>query len=386
MSETRGGSGRGDESGRDGRPGPGSASGATEPAPGRSRAAGREPGSRRIPAAELLEPEARVEPPRVELHTHLEGAITPARLRHLAERHGQPGVLATCLEESGTGYRCTTFAAFIETFKHATSLLRTPTDFHAVALDLGTQLAADGVVYAEVIVAYGVMLRREVAPLPVQTALAEAADEIEALRDVTIRWLPDAVRQWGADAAWRAWEAAARAGRALGVVGFGLGGDEAAGAAADFAPVFAEARREGFGVAIHAGEVAGPDSVRAAVLDCGATRVGHGTSAASDPATMELLRDRAVHVELCPGSNVRTGVVTDWASHPLPQFLDAGLSCALNSDDRALFALDLRGEYARAREVHGLSDDRAAAMQGDALAAAFCDATTRAAVAERLSA
>ena len=77
------------------------------------------------------------------------------------------------------------------------------------------------------------------------------------------------------------------------------------------APVWAEVAAEGCGVSLHAGEMAGPASVRAAVEVCGATRIGHGTSAPQDPAVMALLAERDVHVELCPGSNVRTGAVAD---------------------------------------------------------------------------
>ena len=86
---------------------------------------------------------------------------------------------------------------------------------------------------------------------------------------ILLRWIPDATRQWGTDAAWRAWEAAAACGRGLGVVGFGLGGDETSGSAEDFADLFAEVRAEGLGVTIHAGEVPAmdraADSVRQAV-------------------------------------------------------------------------------------------------------------------------
>jgi adenosine deaminase len=323
-------------------------------------------------------------PARVELHTHLEGAVTPRRLLRLAERYGQPGVPDACLVPDGTAYAVGDFAQFLTVYKHLTSVLRTPADFHAVALDLGEQLAADGVVYAEVTVSFGVLLHREIDPLPVQEALAEAADEIASTHRVTVRWLPDAVRQWGLDPARRAWEAAATCGRRLGVVGFGLGGDETAGPAASFAPLFAEVAAEGFGVTIHAGEAAGPASVRAAVEACGAARIGHGTTAAADDAVLALLAERGIHVEICPGSNVRTGAVQQLSDHPLPRFLATGVSCALNTDDRALFSLDLAGEYARAQEVLGLAPQRAAVMQREALAAAFCDEATRAAADARL--
>ena len=188
--------------------------------------------------------------------------MTPARLRALADRYGQPGILRACLDDTGEAYRRTDFAGFLNLYKQVTLLLRSAADFHAVGLDLGAQLAADGVLYAEVTVSYGVLQRRGLDPLPIQRALHEAAAQIEAEYGVTMRWIGDAVRQWGVDVAWRAFEAAAHAGRALGIVGFGLGGDETAAAPEPFAPLFADVQTEGFGVTIHAGEAAGPESAR----------------------------------------------------------------------------------------------------------------------------
>ncbi|MCP4572957.1 MAG: adenosine deaminase [bacterium] len=313
---------------------------------------------------------------RIELHTHLEGALTPQRLVTLAERHGQPGVPAACLNAAGDAYVHEGFQGFLRLFRDATSLLRTPDDFRAVAGDLGNQLAADGVAYAEVTVSFGVLLRRGIPPRSVMEALADEAARVGEEQGVVLRWIPDAVRQWGLDAAWRAWEAAAGCGRELGVVGFGLGGDEAAGPAADFAAVFAEVRAEGLGVTIHAGEVTamgdhGRRSVRDAVEICGARRIGHGTAAGADPALLELLAARGVHVEACPGSNLATGAVACPADHPLRVFLDTGVSCSLNTDDRAFFGLDLESEFASARTVFGLTEAEEAGLTAAARVAVF---------------
>ena len=323
--------------------------------------------------------------PLVELHTHLEGAVTPERLIALADKYGQPTLPAACLTPDGRHYRFAGFAQFLELFRHVTLLLRTPADYHIVARDLADMLHADGVVYCEVAVAYGVMQKRKIEPLPVQAALAEAAAEVAESTGLVMRWLPDAVRQFGVDAAWRALESAVRAGRELGVVGFGLGGDEAAAAAEPFAPLCADARREGLGVSLHAGEVAGPASVRAAVEVCGATRIGHGVAAAQDTAVVELLRERGVCIEMCPGSNLLTGAVARPADHPLREFLNAGLALCLNTDDRALCGLDLTGEYAWAAAHADLTREEAVAMQQAALTAAFCATETRCAVAQRLT-
>jgi len=317
-------------------------------------------------------------PGRIELHTHLEGSVTPARLVSLAERHGMNSLPATCLNRNGDAYVFEGFAGFLELYKAVTAVMRTARDFHGLARDLGQQLHQDGVVYAEISVSYAVLLLREIDPLPIQRALHEAAEQVETELGVRMRWIPDAVRQFDKKWAWRAWEKAATAGHELGVVGFGLGGDEARGPAAQFARLFGEVKAEGFGVTIHAGENPGfgPEatvSIRTAVEDCGADRIGHGLAAARDPLLLKLLAARETFVELCPGSNVATGGVSGWDAFPLPVFLEAGIPCALNTDDRTLFDLDLETEYQRAVAEFDLSDAAVAAMQRAAARAAFDD-------------
>ncbi len=318
----------------------------------------------------------------IELHTHLEGSVTPHRLRALAERHGMPNLPRKCLTEDGQAYAFADFPEFLEAFHHVTRVLQTPADFHQVALDLGSQLDNDGIKYAEVMLSYGVMFKRGINPLQVQAALFDAAAEIEETRGIVVRWLPDAVRQWGLDKAWRAWEAAATAGRKMGVVGFGLGGDEAHGQAREFASLFAEVKAEGLGVSIHGGEVlamgaqAAADSVRQAIEDCGADRIGHGLAAASDDLLLATLSAREVFVELCPGSNVCTGALESIAHHPVQKFLAAGVSCSLNTDDRALFGCDLTSEVKVAQDELGLTPLQAQKMQKDAWKASFSDDIT----------
>ena len=316
--------------------------------------------------------------PLIELHTHLEGSVTPARLVQLADKYGQPGLPLSCLNEVGDAYQFSGFHGFLDLFKKVTLLLKTPADYFAVAQDLGDQLAEDQVGYAEVMLSFGVMQARGIDPLPVQDALWEAAGLVYEKRGVTMRFIPDAVRQLGRDKAMRAWEAAATAGRQLGVVGFGLGGDESAGPAADFSRLFEEVRGEGLGVSIHAGEVtamgqSGADSVRQAVEDCGATRIGHGLAAAGDPLVMGLLAARGIFVEMCPRSNVMTGAIDCLEDHPLRDFMAAGIPCCLNSDDRTLFGLDLAGEYEAVGAAFNITDEEKSVMVDQARQAAFSE-------------
>jgi adenosine deaminase len=170
-----------------------------------------------------------------------------------------------------------------------------------------------------------------------------------------------AMRHHGPDvAATLARFAARHAGR--GVHAFGLAGDEAVCATEPFADAFAIARDAGLTAAPHAGEMAGPASVRASVQLLGATRIAHGIRAIEDPDTVDLLRARQVSLDLCLTSNQALGIVPDLSEHPVGALLDAGIACTLGADDPLLFGTGLLGEYEIARSHLGMTDQQLASI------------------------
>ena len=317
----------------------------------------------------------------LELRLHLAGSVSPARLRTLAERHGCPQVPRLCLEDADRYCVPGESAGLRDGLRAVASVLRTPADHREAALDLAAALAGQDVVYAEVAVDYGGLRRRGADPRPVQSALAEAAEEAEASHGVSLRWLPSVDRGAGPDAAWRVLEAACRAGAERGVVGFGLDGEDAAGPAADFAPHVRDARAEGLGVTFFANDVA---SVRDA-LALSVDRIGPGTGAASDPQLLAMLALSGTFVEFCPGGDVAVGVAARLADHPLRVFLEAGVRGCLNTGDPALLGLELREEYAAAAARCGLTPREADAMRWQALAAAFMSEAMRKEIGARLA-
>ncbi|HEX9033857.1 MAG TPA: adenosine deaminase [Streptosporangiaceae bacterium] len=154
--------------------------------------------------------------------------------------------------------------------------------------------------------------------------------------------------------------AAGYAGR--GVVGFGLSNDERRGRTADFVPAFRIAARAGLLAVPHGGELVGPASVRACLEDLSADRIGHGVTAAADPALASELARAQVTLEVCPGSNVALGVAATPAEVPLVPLLRAGILVALGADDPLLFGSRLTAQYEVARNVHGLGDSQLAAL------------------------
>ena len=127
----------------------------------------------------------------------------------------------------------------------------------------------------------------------------------------------------------------------------------------------------------HAGESVGPDEVWAALDILGAERIGHGISAIDDPRLLERLRDERITLEICPSSNVATGVVPALAAHPLPRLLAAGVPVVLGSDDPPMFSTTLLDEYRRARDHLGLAAGQLRALARASIDASFAPAALK---------
>jgi aminodeoxyfutalosine deaminase len=280
--------------------------------------------------------------PKAELHLHLEGSVEPETLHEL-----DPGI---SLEECRAVYSYPNFDAFLKAFGAVGKRLRTPEDYALVTRRLLEHLAAQNVRYAEITLAAGVVLWKGQEFAPIFDAAVEAA----CGSPVTVRWILDAVRQFGVEAAMRV--AALAAERVnLGVVAYGIGGSEERGPAAWFNEVFAFAKRSGLRLTAHAGESMGPESVWAA-LDLGAERIGHGIAAARDPELLRHLRDHDIPLEICITSNLVTGVVKRLEEHPVRALYDAGVPIVLNSDDPAMFGSTLTDEYSLAARAFGFTE------------------------------
>ena len=149
--------------------------------------------------------------------------------------------------------------------------------------------------------------------------------------------------------------------RDRGIVSFGLANDETIGPPEDFAEAYDVIRDAGLLSTPHAGELAGPDSVRAALDVLGADRLQHGVRSVEDPDLLARLADEGICCDVCPTSNVLLSVYPDLGSHPLAALLDAGVPCSINGDDPLLFGPGLLEEYELCRDQLGLSDQQLAA-------------------------
>jgi adenosine deaminase/aminodeoxyfutalosine deaminase len=301
--------------------------------------------------------------PKAEVHLHLEGAIELPTLCRLASAHGLP-------EPSPDLYKYTGFTGFLKAFKLVCDHLNTPQDYHLVTLRMIERLKRDGVAYAEVYIAAGVMLWRGQNFDEMFEGIEAGAQEGYTRHGVVVRWILDATRQFGPDAAMRMAKLAARF-HTRGVIAIGIGGDENNGAPEAFREVYDYARRHGLRLTAHAGEVAGPESVWGALRELQAERLGHGVTAERDPELVRHLAATGIPVDICLSSNVRTGAVAGLDRHPLRRYFDAGVLVALGTDDPAMFETDLTREYLLAHERFGFGREDLARLAANSFRASF---------------
>jgi aminodeoxyfutalosine deaminase len=292
-----------------------------------------------------------------ELHLHLEGSVECDTLLEL-----DPGLTR---EEIARATAYLDFEGFIQSYIWVNRKLNSAAHYALIARRLFERLASEGVVYAEVTISAGVILWKQQEFLPIYEAVQREA----CLSKVRVRWILDATRQFGVDAAKPVFDLAAELVNE-GVVAIGLGGFEAGGPARWYANLYNGARERGLRLVCHAGETTDAGSVWEA-LEIGAERIGHGIRAIDDPSLVAHLAEKKIPLEICITSNVRTGAVASVGEHPVRRLYDAGVPIVLNTDDPALFDCTLRGEYALARQEFGFSEEEVAGLVENSFLYAF---------------
>lgn len=311
--------------------------------------------------------------PLAELHCHLEGTVRPGLAQTLARRHGLD--LSSVIDVNGS-YIWRDFAEFLSVYDAMSAVIRTPEDYIAVATDYYERAARSGLCYGEVFVSPAHAAQGGISYPTLIDALAVAFRDIEARHGTVCRIVLTAVRHLGAEEAEAVARLAARYPHPM-VTGFGMAGDEGFGMPADFAHAFRLAQDAGLGLTAHAGELAGPESIRATLAALPVTRLGHGVRAMEDPALLDELLDRGIGLELCPTSNLALRLFPSYSAHPAGAFFRAGLKVALNTDDAAFFGTNIAEEYQRTKAAHALSKADLLVITGNAIGMGFCDGATR---------
>jgi adenosine deaminase len=199
----------------------------------------------------------------------------------------------------------------------------------------------------------------------VQRIAAAVRAGLDRVPQIEIALVPDIVRDMGPE---RGAVTLARLHevRGVGIIGITIGGSEQRYPPEPFAPIYERARRLGLRTSAHAGEAAGAESVWGAVRALGVDRIGHGTRAAEDEGLLDYIAERRIPIELCPLSNLRTGVIASIEQHPARRYFERGLLLSINTDDPQMFGNSLAGEYRVLVEHLGFTHDdiRALILQG----------------------
>jgi len=303
--------------------------------------------------------------PKVLLHDHLDGGLRPETIVELAAETGYDALPTTDVAELGRWMAGVAqrgrLELYLEAFQHTVGVMQTRDALIRVAAECAEDLAADGIVYAEVRFAPELHVTRGLSLDQVVEAVLEGFRRGSSGRDITVYALLTAMRT-----AARSLEIAELAvrHRDAGVVGFDIAGAEAGSPPSRHLDAFQYVARENFHITIHAGEGFGLPSIWEALQWCGAERLGHGVRIIDDirsspggPPSLGRLasyvRDRRIPLEMCPTSNVQTGAAASIKDHPIGLLRELLFRVTVNTDNRLMSGVSLSSEFHALTEAFG---------------------------------
>ena len=325
--------------------------------------------------------------PKVELHRHLEGSMRISTLLDIAHTHDKELSNMT-LDELRPHVQMVpgqplTSAVFLGKFKTLRQFYNSPETIRRIAREAVIDAAEDNVKYMEL--RFTPKALCNVLACRYQQVMDWVCDSIDAATaeyDISVRLLVSMNRHEGVDIAEEVLDVAL-AYRDRGVVGIDLAGDETKYPCKPFEHVFRRAREEGLFVTVHAGEWAGPESVRDSIDELGAHRIGHGIRAIEDNDLVKRLAEQGTVFEVCPTSNIHSGVVTELHQHPLIDLYNAGVRTTINTDDPLISNVTLTTELLDAMFTMKFTLEQIQQQTLHAVDAAFLPADERAALRER---
>lgn len=311
--------------------------------------------------------------PLLELHRHLDGSVRLETILELSLHYDLP-LPATDLEGLRPFVQVTepkpSLLDFFEKFQWPTSILKDMDAVRRVAYENVEDAAREGMAYIELRFSPWFMAEaNHLDPAAVVEAVVDGTQAGERDFGVKANLIGILSRTYGVEIAWKELEALLTQKDHL--TALDLAGDEVNYPAQLFTEHFAKGREAGWQITVHAGEADGPESVWHALRDLKATRIGHGAYSPQDPALMDYLLEHEIGIEVSLTSNVQTSVVTDYASHPLRDFLQRGMLATINTDDPGISGIDLHHEYEVAAPAAGLSKEMIHQAQHNALEVAF---------------
>ena len=318
---------------------------------------------------------------KAELHCHIEGAAAPDLVVEQARKYNAD---TTPYIRDGS-FVWHDFTSFLAAYDFSSALFRSEEDYARLTDHYLTSLARDGAIYSEIFTSPDHAGKSGLSPLAYTQALGEGMERARAKTGIEGRMIVTGVRHFGVESVEAAARFAVKCRHPL-VTGFGMAGEERFGDVEDYVRAFEIAREAGLGITVHAGELAGWQSVAGALDHIRPARIGHGVRAIENPDLVRRIADEGVVLECCPVSNIELKVFDGFADHPFPRLRDAGCKVTLNSDDPPYFWTTLGREYDEAERHFGMTADDLRAITRTAVEAAFVDEATRAALIARVDA
>lgn len=317
----------------------------------------------------------------IDLHVHLDGSIPLPAAAQLAAEEGLDFSLAELQEKMQVPAHCQDLNQYLATFELPLKLMQSAQGIRAVAKAFHEQLDAEGILYAEPRFAPGSLTAGGLYQQEVlEAALAGRADFYAEHPQSALHtaYIICAMRGTGEELKHKNEESIDLAAAYLGngVVAADLAGAEALFATENFSSLFAEAQRKNVPFTIHAGEAAGPESIKAA-LRLGAQRIGHGVRSLEDAGVIQDLKATKVALEICPTSNLQTRIFESIERFPLEQLLDAGLTVTINTDNMTVSNTTLSHEFELLQQHCGLDKNTARELAENAARAVFSDSSEK---------
>jgi adenosine deaminase len=314
--------------------------------------------------------------PKAELHVHLRGAMPRPYFTELLRKYrpeealkdvpqrflrlyqgfdnivpfltSQPDLAA----RAPRLFRFSSFQQFLATYLFSVHFFREIEDFRGLIRAVRAELQKENIVYAEITVSIPEYMGQGIALPDLLSTLQEEA----RAPGIRLQWIVDLVRNFGPEAGLSLLRQIV-ADRPESLVAITLGGSEPEFPGHLFTEVYKLARDSGLRLTVHAGEASGPQSVRDALFELGVERIGHGVRAIEDPKVLRQLAKRRIPLEVCPTSNIRTGVYPSYDAHPVKALHDAGVPVTINTDDPSFFETTLSEEYMHVRRKGCSVDD-----------------------------
>ncbi|MBD1879789.1 adenosine deaminase [Coleofasciculus sp. FACHB-T130] len=311
--------------------------------------------------------------PKVELHLHLEGAIPLTALWQLIEKYNAVSSVGS-FSQMEQKFQYKDFQHFIDTWVWKNNFLREYEDFTLIASKVAEDLASQNIIYVEAFYSPGDFIRHGLEPQKLTEAIRKGLD-VHADK-ITVNLVADLIRDFGPEQG-MTWVKQIHEVKNLGVLGIGIGGSEQTFPPEPYEAVYEQARNLGFKTSAHAGEAAGSESIWGAIRSLKVDRIGHGVRAIDDPELVSFLKSEQIPIEMCPISNLRTGVVADISLHPIKKLYEEGLLITVNTDDPKMFNSTLGYEYRMLVEKLGFSLDDIVNLIKNAIKSSWCDDTEK---------